>query len=174
MCVFSYVYVQMLFTLHPHLSLLLFLSCQKLSDWPRRNLALRPEWKKTNWKKVTRNEPKNENFRWENGNSRNNCSANVGVVGIEGMMTLPKIGALVWDCMYSFTTACIAKIACIDKIACIALPVLPPDLEVLPPATPRCGLIFIFEEGSFIWRNPVDPMPVWRLADRQISTLRRG
>jgi len=37
-----------------------------------------------------------------------------------------------------------------DRIACIILPVLPPDLEVLPPAAARCGPICVFEEGSFI------------------------
>jgi len=34
-----------------------------------------------------------------------------------------------------------------DRIACVALQVLPPDLEVLPPASARCGLIQSFEGG---------------------------
>jgi len=46
--------------------------------------------------------------------------------------------------------ACIVRIACILKLASIVLPVLPPDLDVLPPATAHCGHICSFAGGSFI------------------------
>jgi len=46
-----------------------------------------------------------------------------------------------------------------DRIACIALLVLPPDLEVPPPATARCGSIWIFEGLSFVWRTPFVSKP---------------
>jgi len=38
-------------------------------------------------------------------------------------------------------------------IAYMALQVQPPNLEVLQPASARYGSIWIFEEGSFIWRD---------------------
>jgi len=41
------------------------------------------------------------------------------------------------------------------------LTVLPPDLEVLPSSTARCGPIRIFEGGSFILGIPFVPQPVW-------------
>jgi len=55
------------------------------------------------------------------------------------------------------------RIACISVLQCVAvccsvlqcvamaLQVLPPDLEVLPPASTRCGPIRNFEGGSSIF-----------------------
>jgi len=56
--------------------------------------------------------------------------------------------------------ACIIAwiIAC--TIAWIAIPVPPPDLEVPPPATTRCGPIQIFEGGSAKWRTSFVPQLV--------------
>jgi len=74
----------------------------------------------------------------------------VGVVGVEGMMTLPNIGALV-------------PVRLKERIACIALPV-PPDssLKVLPLSTARCGTFYSFDGGSFIPRTPLtSQFQVW-------------
>jgi len=63
------------------------------------------------------------------------------------------------------------------RIACIAWPVLPPDLDVLPPASacyrpPRgCGPIHIVEGGSFIWRTPSVSKPASCLqSDKQVAS----
>jgi len=42
-----------------------------------------------------------------------------------------------------------------DRIACTALPAPPPDLEVPPPATARCGPIWIFWGWFFILKDPL-------------------
>jgi len=60
----------------------------------------------------------------ENRESRNSCKVKVSGVGVEGMMTLRK----------DWSTYVRLK----DWITCMALPVLPPDLEVLLPATIHC------------------------------------
>jgi len=90
MCVFLYVYVHLLFTLRPQPFTLL-----ELSNAFR--LAGKKFGSQAGIKKIKLiKTKKNENFKWENGNSRNKCSVKVGGVGIKGMMmTLPKIGALV-------------------------------------------------------------------------------
>ena len=50
-----------------------------------------------------------------------------------------------------------------DRIACIALQVFLPDLEVPPPASPRCDTIWSFEGGSAKWQTPFVPKPFWEL-----------
>jgi len=51
--------------------------------------------KKIKLKKVKRNKPKTIKILLEKMESRNSCSVKVGGVGVEGMATLSKVGALV-------------------------------------------------------------------------------
>ena len=52
--------------------------------------------KKIKLKKVKEINQKQLNFDLQNEDSRTSCNVKVGGVGIEGMMTLSKVGALVW------------------------------------------------------------------------------
>ena len=51
--------------------------------------------KKTKLKTMKRNKPKTMKILLGQWNRKNNCRVEVGGVGVEGMMTLPNIGALV-------------------------------------------------------------------------------
>ena len=67
------------------------------SDWPWRNLAIRPQseesdWKK--WKEINQIQRKIYSKKW---GIKNSCSVKSGGVGVEGMMTSSKDWALVWD-----------------------------------------------------------------------------
>jgi len=75
---------------------------QLKSDWPGKELALRPGIKK-NLQKVRMNSSKctqnNGRFNWTGPGeeSKNSWRVSVRNVSDEGMMTLDKVGALVWD-----------------------------------------------------------------------------
>jgi len=131
-----------------------------------------------------------EKFNRKNGESRNSYRVKVVGVGVKGMVTLPKVGALVWDWRNGYGVATISLLLKIIGLQCkraqkkrlysaketynfkeptnrshpiasIVLPVLPPDLKVLQPATARCGPIRDFEGGSFRTITPSIPKPVW-------------
>jgi len=56
-------------------------------------LAIRPECKKSTWKSKAKEIKNSQDFNRQNGESRNCCRVNADGVGVEGMMTLEKVGA---------------------------------------------------------------------------------
>ena len=68
------------------------------SDCPERNLAIRRNGKNIRKSLKKNSTENNENFNQKIGKSRNSCTVSVVEgMGVEGMMTFKKNGALVWD-----------------------------------------------------------------------------
>jgi len=142
---------------------LLALRLAHLSLWPlllSTNQPGRKEiWPSAAMKKIKEKkskEKKERQFNREQEKSRNSCMVKVGGVDVEGMMD--------WSTCVRLE----------DTIACIALPVLQPDLELPLPAT--AGSVrphLYFWGGSFIWRTPVVPKPVWT-TDSRYDSMRQG
>jgi len=83
------------------------------SDWPGKNLAIRPEQRESNWKKQREMNQKAKISTRKMGTSRNSWRVKVGGVGVEAMITLHKLEHLcetggqdmLQDSMYSFAGA---------------------------------------------------------------------